>query len=66
MKGDEPATPVDWNDPGKLWRDLLGGFPAANGRDRIGRPTGVAVGPRGSLFVADDQNGLVYRIRPAR
>ena len=31
---------------------------------RIGRPTGVAVGPQGDLFVADDQTGNIYRIRP--
>jgi glucose/arabinose dehydrogenase len=28
------------------------------------RPTGVAVGAEGSLFVADDQNNAIYRIRP--
>ncbi|MBV9737347.1 MAG: hypothetical protein JO177_04175 [Candidatus Eremiobacteraeota bacterium] len=34
------------------------------GGSRIGRPTGVAVGPQGDLFVADDQTGNIYRIRP--
>ncbi|MGH8165553.1 MAG: hypothetical protein ACREP1_14600 [Rhodanobacteraceae bacterium] len=30
----------------------------------MGRPTGIAVGPLGDLFVADDQTGAIYRIRP--
>jgi glucose/arabinose dehydrogenase len=28
------------------------------------RFTGIAVGPQGSLFVADDEHGAIYRIRP--
>lgn len=28
----------------------------------LGRPTGVAVAPDGSLFVADDSNGVIYRV----
>ena len=31
---------------------------------RIARPTGIAVGPEGSLFVSDDKAGEIYRIRP--
>jgi len=64
MHGDTPVTPVDWNDPTKQWAELVGGFQLADGITRIGRPTGAAVGVQGSLFVADDQNGYVYRIRP--
>jgi glucose/arabinose dehydrogenase len=64
MNGDAPATAVDWTDPTKQWSDFVSGFQSANGTTRIGRPTGVAVGATGSLFVADDQNGTVYRIRP--
>jgi len=30
----------------------------------VGRPSGIAVGAQGSLFLADDGNGAVYRIRP--
>jgi glucose/arabinose dehydrogenase len=63
MNGDDPATAVDWSDPARQWSDLVGGFQTDTAR--IGRPTGVAVGVRGSLFVSDDQTGLVYRIRPA-
>ncbi len=55
MNGDTPATPVNWNDPTVQWRNFLTGFQDnANNDARIGRPTGIAVGPQGSLFVADD------------
>ncbi len=65
MHGDRPLTPVNWTDPTAQWKDFLSGFQAADG-SRIGRTTGVAVGSRGSLFVADDQTGTIYRIRPTR
>jgi glucose/arabinose dehydrogenase len=64
MSGDTPVTPVNWADPTAQWKELLGGFQEADGVTRIGRPTGVAIGAQGSLFVADDQTGQVYRIRP--
>ncbi len=63
MHGDEPATPVDWSDPTKQWHEFVGGYQAPDGT-RVGRPTGVAVGTDGSLFVADDDSGNIYRIRP--
>jgi glucose/arabinose dehydrogenase len=62
--GDAPATAVNWSDPTAQWSDFVSGFQLADGITRIGRPTGVAVGSAGSLFVADDLNGYVYRIRP--
>jgi len=65
MHGDTPATAVNWNDPTAQWSDFVGGFQRGCGAGtRIGRPTGVAVGPQGDLFVADDQTGAIYRIRP--
>ncbi len=60
---DEPAAGVDWNDPNVQWHEFASGFQTADGT-RIGRPTGVAVGADGSLFVADDGAGVIYRIRP--
>jgi glucose/arabinose dehydrogenase len=62
MRDDLPATPVDWNDPHKQWETFLGGF--QSGYQRAGRPTGIAVATSGSLFVADDAAGAIYRIRP--
>jgi glucose/arabinose dehydrogenase len=64
MNGDAPKIPVDWNDPTKQWTDFGGGFQLGDGSTRIARPSGIAVGHDGSLFVADDHNGNVYRIRP--
>ncbi|HEY1959146.1 MAG TPA: hypothetical protein VGH28_26210 [Polyangiaceae bacterium] len=64
MNGDTPKVPVDWNDPTKQWTGFVTGFQDPGTQTRHGRPTGVAVGSKGSLFVADDANGLVYRIRP--
>ena len=64
FSGAAPARAVNWNDPTAQWNDFFTGFQHADG-SRIGRVTGVAVGAQGSLFVADDQNGVVYRIRPA-
>jgi glucose/arabinose dehydrogenase len=63
MNGDAPKTPVDWNDPAAQWKEFVGGFQLADGR-RIARPTGIAVGPDGSLFVSDDTDGGIFRIRP--
>jgi glucose/arabinose dehydrogenase len=64
FSGGAPARAVSWSDPTAQWTDFFTGFQRADG-SRIGRTTGVAVGAQGSLFVADDQNGVVYRIRPA-
>jgi glucose/arabinose dehydrogenase len=64
MSGDEPRTAVDWNDPGGQWREFVGGFQKADGVTRVARPTGIAVGPQGSLFVSDDYSGSIFRIRP--
>ena len=64
MHGDQAVTAVNWNDPTQQWSVFLGGYQQGAGIARSGRPTGVAVGPQGDLFVADDQAGAVYRIRP--
>lgn len=63
MNGDHPARGVDWSNPSAQWTNFVTGFQAGC-TARIGRPTGVAVGPQGSLFVGDDEAGVIYRIRP--
>ncbi|HEY0395413.1 MAG TPA: hypothetical protein VGD01_13025 [Candidatus Elarobacter sp.] len=64
FSGNAPASAVNWNDATAQWSDFFTGFQSASGA-RIGRPTGVAVGAQGSLFVADDAANAIYRIRPA-
>jgi glucose/arabinose dehydrogenase len=63
MDGNRPVKPVDWQNPDAQWTDFLSGF-QSDCRTRTGRPTGIAVGPKGSIFVADDAAGEIYRIRP--
>ncbi len=65
MRGDSPARAVDWSDPSRQWISFLGGFQDAGSKSRAGRPTGIAVGPQGDLFVAEGQSGAIYRIKPA-
>ena len=65
MNGDTPVTPVNWSDPTAQDQGFVTGFQTGcYASNRIGRPTGVTIGAKGSLFVGDDQNGLIYRIRP--
>jgi glucose/arabinose dehydrogenase len=63
LRGDTPSTSVSWSDPTKQWTPILSGFQRSDG-SRIARPSGIAIGPQGSLLVADDQTGTIYRIRP--
>ena len=65
MNADNPQHSINWSDPGAQWTEFIGGFARSDG-SRIARPTGIAVGPHGDLFVADDYSGAIYRIRPAR
>jgi glucose/arabinose dehydrogenase len=66
MSGDIPVTAMtNWgaNSPTAQYTNLVTGFqPGCT--SRIGRATGVTVGSQGSVFVGDDQAGLIYRIRP--
>ncbi len=66
MRNGKPATPVDWNDPSKQWTLFAGGYQVGGSMQRTGRPTGIAVGPQGDLFIADGQTGAIYRIRSKR
>ncbi len=47
-------------------RDILSGFLAADERVAYGRPVGVALGPDGSLLVADDVGDVIWRVSAAR
>jgi len=63
FNGTQPARTVNWSDPAAQWSDFVSGCQSASGA-RTCRTTGVAVGTDGSLFVSEDENGAIYRIRP--
>jgi len=63
MNGDTPQTNVNWSNPTSQYKPLVSGFQTGC-TNRVGRATGVAVGAQGSLFIGDDQAGLIYRVRP--
>jgi glucose/arabinose dehydrogenase len=43
-------------------RDILSGFLAPDERVSYGRPVGVAIGPDGSLLMADDVGNVIWRV----
>ena len=47
-------------------RDILTGFLAPDERSSFGRPVGVALGPDGSLLVADDVGNAIWRVTGAQ
>ena len=46
-------------------REILSGFLASDERSSFGRPVGVALGPDGSLLVADDVGNAIWRVTGA-
>jgi len=62
FSGANPAEPVDWSNPEAQWSEFVSGCQI--GLSRACRPTGIAVGTDGSVFVSEDQEGAIYRIRP--
>ena len=46
-------------------REILSGFLAPDERSSFGRPVGVALGPDGSLLVADDVGNVIWRVMGA-
>ena len=46
-------------------RDILSGFLAPDEKVSYGRPVGVAIGPDGSLLVADDVGDVIWRVTGA-
>jgi glucose/arabinose dehydrogenase len=57
---------VRWHFSFGTWQqsDFLTGF--LNGSSAIGRPTGLLVMPDGSVLVADDKSGSIWRVSPVR
>jgi glucose/arabinose dehydrogenase len=61
--GAKPAKTVDWSNADAQWTQFVGGCQSSD-ESRSCRPTGIAVGNDGSLFVSEDQAGTIWRIRP--
>jgi glucose/arabinose dehydrogenase len=64
MHGERPVKTVDWGDPSRQWTEFVSGYQNGGTADRSGRPSGIAVGPQGGLYLADDETGAIYRITP--
>jgi glucose/arabinose dehydrogenase len=47
-------------------RDILSGFLAPDERASYGRPVGVAIGPDGSVLMADDVGDVIWRVTGAQ
>lgn len=59
-------VPFDNGRPSGPARDILSGFLAPDEKESYGRPVGVALGPDGSLLVADDVGDVIWRVTGAR
>ncbi|UKT65268.1 PQQ-dependent sugar dehydrogenase [Pedobacter mucosus] len=42
--------------------DFFSGFLSADGKTRFGRPAGLALSPRGVLYISDDESGVIYSV----
>jgi len=59
-------VPFENGRPSGPARDILTGFLAPDEKASYGRPVGVALGPDGSLLVADDVGNVIWRVMGAR
>jgi len=46
--------------------DFLSGFLSKDGNSRFGRPAGLAISPKGEVYLSDDVNGVIYRITTSK
>ncbi|MBV9560762.1 MAG: sorbosone dehydrogenase family protein [Bradyrhizobium sp.] len=58
-------VPFENGRPSGPARDILSGFLAPDESHSCGRPVGVALGPDGSLLVADDVGDVIWRVTAA-
>ncbi|WFU38321.1 sorbosone dehydrogenase family protein [Bradyrhizobium sp. CB82] len=58
-------VPFENGKPSGPARDILSGFLAPDEKESYGRPVGVALGPDGSLLVADDVGNVIWRVTGA-
>jgi glucose/arabinose dehydrogenase len=57
--------PFENGKPSGPARDILSGFLAPDENESYGRPVGVALGPDGSLLMADDVGDVIWRVTGA-
>lgn len=57
--------PFENGKPSGPSRDILSGFLAPDENESYGRPVGVALGPDGSLLMADDVGDVIWRVTGA-
>jgi glucose/arabinose dehydrogenase len=58
-------VPFENGRPSGPARDILSGFLAPDEKESYGRPVGVAIGPDGSLLMADDVGNVIWRVTGA-
>jgi hypothetical protein len=58
-------VPFENGKPSGPARDILSGFLAPDEKASYGRPVGVALGPDGSLLMADDVGNVIWRVTGA-
>lgn len=42
--------------------DFFSGFLSLDGKSRFGRPAGLAISPKGDVYISDDANGVIYSV----
>jgi glucose/arabinose dehydrogenase len=45
------------------YEDFLSGFLSKDGKSRFGRPAGIAINTKGTIFISDDSNGIIYGVQ---
>jgi glucose/arabinose dehydrogenase len=43
--------------------DFFSGFLSADGETRFGRPAGIIISKKGVIYIADDENGVIYSVK---
>jgi glucose/arabinose dehydrogenase len=46
--------------------DFFSGFLSKDGKTRFGRPAGLAISPKGIVYISDDESGVIYAVSMAK
>ncbi|RDC57971.1 glucose dehydrogenase [Pedobacter chinensis] len=44
--------------------DFFSGFLSSDGKTRFGRPAGLAISNKGTVYISDDESGVIYSVIP--